>query len=114
MRQAWFLVGTAFSIAAALSLGGCASTNTEGYTPPTSIYGAMDSTSLVYTNPMAASPINDHPLRWIAFLLHPIGVGFDYGVNRPVYGLSSLNPNLHGYTSEDAMLDAQRYRLGTQ
>ncbi len=113
MRQARVLVGAACVATAALSFGGCASTSTESYTPPMSIYGAMDSTSLVYTNPMAASPINDHPLRWVAFLLHPVGVVTDYGINRPVYGLSSLNPNLHGYTSEDAMLDAQRYRLGT-
>jgi hypothetical protein len=40
--------------------------------------------------------------------LHPIGVGIDYGVNRPIYKLTSKMPYLFGYTSEDSMLDSQR------
>jgi hypothetical protein len=32
----------------------------------------------------------------------------DYGLNRPIYTLTSKLPYLFGYTSEDAMLDSQR------
>ncbi len=43
---------------------GCASTNQmttqdQNYNAPLSIYSAMDSTSLVYSDPMAASHAND-------------------------------------------------------
>jgi hypothetical protein len=78
------------------------------YRAPASIYSVMDSTSLVYTNPVAGSPINDNVFRWTAFLLHPVGMVLDYGFNRPVYKLTSSMPYLFGYTSEDAMLDKQR------
>jgi hypothetical protein len=78
------------------------------YRAPASIYSVMDSTSLVYTSPVAGSPINDNVWRWTGFILHPIGVVLDYGVNRPLYKLSSSMPYLFGYTSEDAMLDSQR------
>ena len=78
------------------------------YRAPASIYSVMDSTALVYTNPVAGSPINDNVWRWTGFLLHPVGVVLDYGFNRPVYKLVSTMPYLFGYTSEDAMLDSQR------
>ena len=78
------------------------------YTPPTSIYNILDSTALVYSDPAAGSAVNDHPLRWIGFAMHPIGHAADYGVNRPVYTLSSWFAYLTGYTAEDTMLDAQR------
>jgi len=78
------------------------------YRPPASIYSVMDSTALVYTDPVAGSPINDNVFRWTAFILHPIGVALDYGFNRPLYKLSSSMPYLFGYNSEDAMLDSQR------
>jgi hypothetical protein len=78
------------------------------YRAPTSIYSVMDSTALVYTNPVAGSPIYDNVFRWTAFLLHPVGVALDYGFNRPVYKITSSMPHLFGYTSEDAMLDSQR------
>jgi len=32
----------------------------------------------------------------------------DYGLNRPMYMLTSQMPYLFGYTSEDSMLDSQR------
>jgi hypothetical protein len=73
-------------------------------------YSVMDSTALVYTDVAAGSPLNDNPWRWLGFLLHPIGQGLDYGVNRPIYSLTSGMPYLFGYTSEDAMLDSQRRR----
>lgn len=78
------------------------------YRAPASIYSVMDSTSLVYTNPVAGSPINDNVFRWTGFILHPIGMALDYGFNRPLYKLTSTMPYLFGYTSEDAMLDNQR------
>jgi len=79
-----------------------------GYAPPASIYSVMDPTSLVYTDVRAGSAAYDNPWRWAAFLVHPVGVGLDYGVNRPMYTLPSHNPYLFGYTAEDSMLDSQR------
>jgi hypothetical protein len=78
------------------------------YTPPTSIYNILDSTALVYSDPAAGSAVNDHPLRWLGFTLHPVGQALDYGINRPAYTLASGIPYLFGYTAEDSMLDAQR------
>ncbi|WP_173048199.1 hypothetical protein [Nitrospira sp. KM1] len=78
------------------------------YIAPASIYTVMDSTSLVYTDVAAGAALNDHPLRWVAFVSHPVGQGLDYGINRPLYTLSSKMPYLFGYTSEDSMLDSQR------
>ncbi|MEP6959825.1 MAG: hypothetical protein ABI980_13940 [Nitrospirota bacterium] len=79
-----------------------------GYSPPASIYSVMDPTSLVYTNVAAGAAPSDNPWRWFGFLLHPLGVAMDYGVNRPIYTLPSKMPYLFGYTSEDSMLDSQR------
>ena len=79
-----------------------------GYTPPVSIYSVMDPTSLVYTDVAAGAAPNDNPWRWTGFLLHPVGVALDYGLNRPLYMLTSGMPYLFGYTSEDSMLDSQR------
>lgn len=96
---------------------GCASSRKEqtsadlpdgDYRAPASIYSVMDSTALVYTNPMAGSPINDNVWRWAGFILHPVGVVLDYGFNRPLYKIAGSMPYLFGYTSEDAMLDSQR------
>lgn len=80
------------------------------YVAPASIYSVMDSTALVYTDVAAGSPLSDNPWRWLGFLLHPVGQALDYGVNRPLYSLTSHMPYLFGYTSEDAMLDSQRRR----
>ncbi|MDH4235957.1 MAG: hypothetical protein OEV17_01800 [Nitrospira sp.] len=92
---------------------GCATTGQQGaddkeYTPPLSIYNILDSTALVYSDPVAGSAINDHPLRWLGFLSHPLGHAVDYGVNRPMYTLGGSIPYLFGYTAEDSLLDSQR------
>lgn len=79
-----------------------------GYTAPASIYSVMDPTSLVYTDVAAGAAPSDNPWRWTGFLFHPVGVALDYGLNRPIYTLTSQMPYLFGYTSEDAMLDSQR------
>jgi len=78
------------------------------YTPPASIYSVMDPTSLIYTDVAAGATPSDNPWRWSGFLLHPLGVAMDYGLNRPIYTLTSKMPYLFGYTSEDSMLDSQR------
>jgi hypothetical protein len=95
---------------------GCAGNNQQqgladadnSYTAPASIYTVMDPTSLVYTDVAAGAAASDNPWRWAGFLLHPLGVGLDYGVNRSIYTLTSKMPYLFGYTSEDSMLDSQR------
>ena len=79
-----------------------------GYTAPASIYSVMDPTSLVYTDVAAGAAPSDNPWRWAGFLLHPLGVALDYGLNRPMYAPPSKMPYLFGYTSEDSMLDSQR------
>lgn len=79
-----------------------------GYTAPASIYSVMDPTSLVYTDVAAGAAPSDNPWRWTGFLLHPVGLAIDYGLNRPMYMLTSQMPYLFGYTSEDSMLDSQR------
>jgi len=78
------------------------------YAPPTSIFSILDATALVYTDPASGSTVNDHPLRWLGFLAHPIGHAFDYGINRPMYKLGGSIPYLFGYTAEDAMQDSLR------
>ncbi len=94
----------------ALFVGGCAGTRSTQYLQPTAQYSALDSTALVYSDPVAQSPINDHPFRWLAILTYPFGVLVDYVVNRPFYALASSNPTLFGYTSEDNMVQSQRPR----
>lgn len=85
------------------------SATTDGsYTAPASIYSVMDPTSLVYTDVAAGSAPNDNPWRWAAFVLHPVGVALDYGLNRPFYKIPSKMPYIFGYTAEDSMLDSQR------
>jgi hypothetical protein len=86
-----------------------ASADADGdYTAPASIYSVMDPTSLVYTDVAAGSAANDNPWRWVGFLLHPVGVALDYGLNRPFYKVPSQMPYLFGYTTEDSMQDSQR------
>lgn len=79
-----------------------------GYTAPASIYSVMDSTSLIYTDVAAGAATNDNPWRWVAFILHPVGVALDYGLNRPIYKLPKQMPYLFGYTAADSQLDSQR------
>ena len=87
---------------------GCAGSKETKIVQQTTMYSTMDSTALVYTDPAAASAIQDHPLRWAAFVIHPFGVVGDYLVNRPLYFIASLAPGIFGYTSEDAMISEQR------
>jgi hypothetical protein len=108
------MTATVFGIVLLAGFMGCTGPHQQmvdtdaDYIAPTSIYSVMDSTSLVYTDVAAGAPLDDHPLRWAGFLLHPVGQALNYGVNRPIYTLGNKMPYLFGYTSEDAMLDSQR------
>ena len=100
-------------IVVVLLVTGCSSTRQgaaieQEYVAPMSIYSVMDATSLVYTDPTAAAPMNDEPRRWLGFVLHPVGQLVDYTINRPLRGLASTMPYVFGYTAEDAMVDSQR------
>ena len=112
MRTTALAVGILFLATAAGCSGShqqLASTEADGsYAPPASIYSVMDSTSLVYTDVAAGAAPSDNPWRWAGFLLHPVGVAMDFGVNRPIYTLASKMPYLFGYTAADSMLDSQR------
>jgi len=33
---------------------------------------------------------SDHPLRLVAYVLHPIGLGLEYAITRPIHHLVSL------------------------
>lgn len=98
-------------MAAALFVGGCSSVRTaqpsEGQ-QPTSTAWPLDSLAYIYTDPVAVAPINDHPLRWLGYALHPIGVLVDQAVNRPFHSFVATHPDLFGVTSEDQTLILQR------
>ncbi len=104
------LIGLA--AAAAIFVAGCATT------PESEIrmrqgggmgmYSALDATAQVYSNPRAQVPVDDNPWRWLGFVLHPIGVGMDYAINRPIYAVTSAFPYVFGYTSEDVLVNSQR------
>jgi hypothetical protein len=89
---------------------GC-STNREGQITLTQgggMYSALDATAQVYSNTRAQAPVDDNPLRYVGFALHPVGVVLDYAINRPLYALASTFPYLFGYTSEDVLVSSQR------
>jgi hypothetical protein len=91
-----------------LGVSGCATTEDISTAQPTGNYWPLDSLAMSYADPVAVSPIHDHPLRWLAFAGHPAGVILDYAVNRPIYAIGSAFPTLFGYTAEDAGHQAQR------
>ena len=99
------------SLLAAISVSECGDrhflggSHTEQATSP---FNVMDSTAMIYTDPAAASPVYDHPLRWVGFPGHFIGMVSDYVLNRPIYGGASLIPRWYGYTAEDARLHELR------
>ncbi|HJU05622.1 MAG TPA: hypothetical protein VJ692_10770 [Nitrospiraceae bacterium] len=93
-----------------LFVGGCAGHHDVQQTQAQQIGGAwpLDSLAYIYSDPVAASPVDDNPFRWLGFILNPVGVALDYVVNRPLYTLASSYPSLFGFTPEDATLHAQR------
>ncbi len=100
------LLGGFFLVVAVLA--GCAGGRQVSTGPSAMNYTSIDTVSLAYSDPAAFSPISDHPLRHIAFFMHPAGVMIDYLFNRSMYDLASLSPTLFGYTAEDATLRAAR------
>ena len=110
MRAVKLLAGMA--VVVALLSSGCMSGRDQiTAAQQATTYWPLDSLALTYADPVAVAPINDHPLRWIAFGFHPAGVALDYSVNRFTYSLVSIWPGLFGYTAEDAGLHAQRQGL---
>jgi hypothetical protein len=106
MRESRLLLGMMVLIAAVT--GGCASTQSGSQSYQAGTAWPLDSLNYIYTDPVAVAPVDDNPIRWFGFLLNPIGVALDYGVNRPLYSLASGSPALFGFTPEDASLHSQR------
>lgn len=93
----------------AILAAGCATGENEiNLTQGGGMYSALDATAQVYSHPRSQAPVDDNPIRWLGFVLHPLGVGLDYAVNRPIYALTSAFPYLFGYTSEDVLVSSQR------
>jgi len=62
-----------------------------------------------------------YPLRFVAFILNPVGVVVDLFFNQTAYNLFALDSELFGYTNQDELYrrDFRRYRyswpsFGTQ
>jgi hypothetical protein len=104
----------AVALLLALFGAGCATPQEADRTLPTGNYWPLDSLAMTYADPVAVSPIHDHPVRWLGFLFHPVGVVLDYAVNRPIYAVVSVFPGLFGYTAEDAGHQAQRSGQSSQ
>ena len=85
--RALTIVGLAVMIA--LFSVGCSSKRNLQSTQPSGMYSALDSTAMVYSDSLAQSPIHDHPLRWVGFIAHPVGVVIDLTVNRLFYTIAS-------------------------
>ncbi len=105
MRESRLLLGM---MLVAVLASGCASTQSGMQSYQAGTAWPLDSLNYLYTDPVANAPVDDNPIRWLGFLLNPIGVVLDYGVNRPLYSLASGSPALFGYTPEDAALHSQR------
>lgn len=104
------LISTVASLVVLVS--GCMGLHEQQADQPRTMYSSLDATALVYSDPNAAAPSDDYPLRWAGFLLHPVGLGIDYGFNRPARALASKSPGFFGYTAEDSQLDSERSSLG--
>jgi hypothetical protein len=92
----------------ALLSAGCAGTRETQMNRQAGAPWPLDSLAYVYSDPVAVSPVDDNPIRWVGFVLNPVGVVLDYALNRPLYTLASVFPSVFGFTPEDATLHAQR------
>lgn len=108
MRRYQALIG--ITLVLALACAGCAATAQQqtDQRSDASTAWPLDSLSYIYSDPIAVSPLNDHPLRWVAFVLQPLGLAVDYMINRPAYSFAQSHPVLTGFTPEDATLHSQR------
>ncbi len=101
----------ALTVGLALIISGCARFHHGQPKEPHTIYSSLDATALVYSDPTVAAAVDDHPFRWVSFVLYPFGVAADYIVNRPFYRLAAQSPATSGYSAEDAQLDLERFPL---
>jgi hypothetical protein len=92
-------IATGILIVAALGPLGCASPirSTETYPSP------MPHDLPVGIDEGLITPAWDgsFPMRLMAFLIHPVGVGLDLLVQQPLYLLASVAPEVFGYTVMD-------------
>jgi hypothetical protein len=42
-----------------------------------------------------------YPLRWVAFLLNPLGIAAELLINQPLYLLTAQETEVWGYTNQD-------------
>lgn len=99
------------TVGLALLISGCSRFHHGQPKQPRTIYSALDATALVYSDPSVAAAVDDHPFRWVSFVLYPFGVATDYIINRPFYRMAAQSPATSGYSGEDAQLDLQRFPL---
>lgn len=94
--------GLVFMLLAALVLAGCAGSELKARKDAAWAHVPQALPDTHDPNPGGYG----HILRPIAFLLHPVGVAFDYALARPFYMLGGLAPEWFGLTAEDG----QRYQ----
>ena len=84
---------------AALSLVGCAGPVRSTDTYPTPM--PLDLPVGIDEGLITPGWDGGFPLRLLAFIIHPIGVGLDLLVQQPMYLLASVAPEFFGYTVMD-------------
>ena len=84
---------------AALSLAGCAGPVRSTDTYPTPM--PLDLPVGIDEGLITPGWDGSFPLRLLAFIIHPIGVGLDLLVQQPMYLLASVAPAFFGYTVMD-------------
>ena len=84
---------------AVLGLGGCAGPirSTDTYPTPRPLDLPIGTDEGLITPGWDGS----FPLRLLAYIIHPIGVGLDLVVQQPLYLLASSAPDVFGYTVMD-------------
>ncbi len=66
MRESRLLLG--MMLVAAVLVGGCASAQPGSQSYQAGTSWPLDSLNYLYTDPVANSPIDDNPIRWLGFL----------------------------------------------
>ena len=84
---------------AAFSLVGCAGPVRSSETYPTPM--PLDLPVGIDEGLITPGWDGSFPLRLLAFIIHPIGVGLDLIVQQPMYLLASAAPAVFGYTYMD-------------
>lgn len=108
MRLSRHVVG--ILLIAVLALSGCAGPvrSTETYPTPMPLDLPIGIDEGLITPGWDGS----FPLRLIAFILHPIGIGADLLIQQPFYLIASMAPEVFGYTTQDEVYQdtTLRYR----